>query len=257
MKKVLLSLCFCLFLVPVAFAIDREPLLPFTPVQASVISPIALPPFVDNVYGARGNLIYGYNKRVVGFDVGLIQHSERTTAIQMGLLANISGTMEGIAAPYFFSYFPCVNIARDFSGLQFSYLYNSSDNFWGFQGIPLACNIANDVSGVQIAVLWNRARDVCFWQSAALANNARNLSGYQGGIANTVEDEMIGWQHAVAINNAGKMGGLQTSYILNRATESLHGIQFGAINYAKDVDGGLQIGLININKNRILPIINF
>jgi len=254
MKKVFLSLCFCLLLVPAAYAVTGEAWLPWTPVQASVISPVAIPPLTDNVYGARGNLIYGYNKRVVGFDLGLIQHAERTTAIQMGFLANISGTMEGIAMPYFLSLFPCVNIARDFTGLQLSYLYNSSDNITGCQGVPIF-NYAKDVSGVQIALLVNNAHDVCFWQSAPLANIADNLSGYQGGFSNTVHEEMTGWQSSLAINTANKMSGLQTSWLLNR-TNFLYGIQLGAINWARDIEG-LQIGFVNINKNRILPFINF
>jgi hypothetical protein len=251
MKKLLLSLCFCLFLVP-AYAVTGEAWLPYTPVQVSLISPIALPPMTDNVYGARGNLIYGWNKRVIGLDAGVIQHSERTTGIQMGMLANISGTMEGIAMP--FSVFPCVNVSRDFAGLQLSYICNYSDNITGLQAFPVF-NVAKNVSGMQMALLVNNAQDVCFWQTAFLANISENLSGYQGGFSNTVNNEMIGWQSGLAINNAKKMSGLQNSWLLNRAKE-LHGIQFGAINYTEEING-LQIGVLNINKNRIMPFINF
>jgi hypothetical protein len=252
MKKIILSLCFCMLLIPSAFAVTGEAWLPWTPVQASIISPIALPPMTDNVYGARGNLIYGWNKRVVGFDAGMIQNSERTTGVQMGMLANISGTMEGIAMP--FSVFPCVNVSRDFAGLQLSYICNYSDDITGLQVFPIF-NVAKNVSGMQMALLVNNAHNVCFWQSAFLANISENLSGYQGGFSNTVSNEMSGWQSAIFINNAKKMSGLQTSSFMNRAKD-LNGIQFGAINYTEEING-LQIGLLNINKNRILPFINF
>ena len=75
-----------------------------TPCQISLFSPISYPSKVHNVEGFRFNLIYGKNKIVRGFDIGLIQHTtESSEGIQIGI-ANEVNNMNGIQYSLIFNH---------------------------------------------------------------------------------------------------------------------------------------------------------
>ena len=65
-------------------------------------------------------------------------------------------------------------------------------------------------------------------------------------------------QTAAIYNHAGEATGLQLAAALNR-TERMRGLQIALVNWTDDLDG-VQIGLININRNGwipFLPLFNF
>lgn len=237
MKKVAILACFFALILLAATsafaATDESSWIPFTPAEVSAIYPLAFPPFVNDVYGARVNYIYGWNRNVYGFDFGLVNQAERTAGLQYGFIANIPGKMKGIGLSLFMNY---------------------SEDMIGFQWAVLGFNRSRDLTGIQIAYAANFANDADFYQYSLLFNSARKMTGYQSAMVNNADD-MNGWQYGFVANRAGVMTGVQTALLFN-GTDNLNGFQIGLINYAWDTEG-FQLGLLNINKHRILPIINF
>ncbi len=117
------------------------------------------------------------------------------------------------------------NIADDIHGAQIGVLYNSAD----FHGFQLAgFNVSEDSSGLQLGIL---------------ANNAHVHSGVQFALFGNLAKEVHGAQIAVALNQ----------------TSSLDGFQFGLVNLTRDLDG-TQIGLVNKatgGKGLQLGLLNF
>ena len=111
-----------------------------------------------------------------------------------------------------------------------------------------------DIRGISIGGLDQQSIRAYGIFAALLANNAVDLMGIQ---------------LAVFDNNAGRVRGLQLGIVQNRSL-SLQGLQVGAYNACTRGKGGLQIGLINrrgttgcqigllnINQSRIMPLFNW
>ncbi|MFA5701873.1 MAG: hypothetical protein WC913_11415 [Desulfuromonas sp.] len=98
-------------------------------------------------------------------------------------------------------------------------------NIWGENPQrALALGLINGSSGMSSGV-----------SLGLLANYSENYSGVK-----------IAWG---ANSCSGRMSGLELA-IFNHAN-GLHGVQLGLVNFAENVEKGLQIGLINIMKNNV------
>lgn len=189
-KKILIALALLLVISAASFA-DQETLSPF---EISVINPIAFPP-VDNVYGLRTSLVYGINKEVRGFDIGLAGECQRLmSGVQINAIGSFNSTTEGIQIS------GIANIADDLRGLQLSALFNYAD-----QIIPLSVQ-------------------------AALVNMAGESNGGQFGVLNSAQK--MGGQFGI-YNIAATSGGIQIG-LINITSDDLDGYQIGLINISKD-----------------------
>ena len=79
--------------------------------------------------------------------------------------------------------------------------------------------------------------------SLGLANYAENYKGVQWSFVNCATGEFVGWQDGF-VNYANSMTGFQSGVV--NIAKNMKGLQLGAVNYAETVDGGVQIGVVNI-----------
>ena len=135
---------------------------------------------------------------------------------------------------------------RDFAGLDVGAISRTSGSFSGL-GVG-GINIANGLMrGVQVGLLnWSSCGD------------REELSlGIQYGLANYAES-FFGLQDGY-LNCAGDFSGVQCGGFLflcaNIAYGKVEGCQLGLLNYAQEMSGGVQIGLLNIiARNGMLPV---
>ena len=171
----------------------------------------------------------------------------------------------------------------DVMGFRLSLIYGECQEFTGldigiidcarkdFTGIAIGgANIAGGrLYGGQIGLVnWNsggatdwarRSTGVQF----GLLNYADTFTGLQDGIANVANGRFMGLQSGF-LNCAHDVSGLQCGYYfllgVNAASGTLRGCQLGLVNFANRVEGGLQIGIINIIEQNgwapVLPIVN-
>lgn len=169
--------------------------------ELSLFSPVSLPPFVDNVYGFRGNVIYGENKSVQGFDLGLLQScSERMTGLQIGILGNSTGVAEGLQIG------GIANISENIRAVQIASLINYSKTVTPYSCQIAICNLSEDGGGAQLGLLnaadkvhWDNSGAGCqigFWNACnencgmqiGLINITDDLNGFQMGLFNISKD---------------------------------------------------------------------
>lgn len=130
------------------------------PIQIALWSPAQIYPEETSILGARLNILYGVNRNVTGFDVGLIN---RTTGMMTGYQLGIIGVTEGgflgwqdnvlanLARGKFVGLQTGVlNQAESGRGIQWG-LVNVSDSFEGFQ-LGLV-NKTDTLNGLQVGVL--------------------------------------------------------------------------------------------------------
>jgi hypothetical protein len=128
---------------------------------------------------------------------------------------------------------------------------------------------ATSVSGVRLCVFSSRNDDVTGLDFGGLASRTSgdqlglqasvysevegDLRGLQLGVlsANT-DGQAMGVQWANLIARAGAIVGLQGSGLYSRAL-AVTGVQISLVNYADDLDG-VQIGLLNIHRNGLVPV---
>ena len=171
----------------------------------------------------------------------------------------------------------------DVTGFRLSLIYGQCQEFTGldigivdyagkdFTGIAIGgANLVEDrLYGGQIGpVNWNGngatewARRSCGAQ-VGLLNYADTFTGLQEGFVNVANGMFMGLQSGF-LNFAHDVSGLQCGYWfllgVNVASGSLRGCQIGLVNYVNNVEGGLQIGVINIIEQNgwlpVLPIVN-
>ena len=171
----------------------------------------------------------------------------------------------------------------DVTGVRLSLIYGECREFTGldigiidctrrdFTGIAIGgANIAGGrLYGGQLGLVnWNsggatdwarRSTGVQF----GLLNYADTFTGLQDGIANVANGRFMGLQSGF-LNCAHNVYGLQCGFYfllgVNVSSGSLRGCQIGLVNFANRVEGGLQIGIINIIEQNgwapVLPIVN-
>jgi hypothetical protein len=143
-------------------------------IQVSVVAPIQIFPVTDTIAGFRLNLIYGRNASVVGFDLGVVNHT--TSGAFKGLQVGILGIAES-----------------DFMGLQDNWLNVTQGKLEGMQsGI---FNIASEAGGFQ----------------AGWVNHSLSMKGFQLGFVNYAET-MGGFQLGI-VNYAQRTSGLQIGLV--------------------------------------------
>ncbi len=171
----------------------------------------------------------------------------------------------------------------DVTGFRLSLIYGDCQEFTGldigivdhthqdFTGIVIGgVNIADGrLYGGQLGLVnWN-GHDDSKWNRRSIGaqlgifNYANTFCGLQDGFVNVASGSFTGLQ-AGFFNSTRDLGGLQCGYYLllgvNVASGIMHGCQIGLVNYAERVDGGLQIGFVNIIPENgwlpVLPIVN-
>ena len=171
----------------------------------------------------------------------------------------------------------------DVTGFRLSLIYGGCQEFAGldigvvdytardFTGVAIGgANIAGDrLRGGQVgAINWN-SNGAMDWElrsagaQVGLVNYADTFTGLQDGVANIANGTFTGLQ-AGLLNFTHDVYGLQCGFYfllgVNVASGSLYGCQIGLVNYANRVEGGLQIGVINIIEQNgwlpVLPIVN-
>lgn len=127
------------------------------------------------------------------------------------------------------------------NGYRLSILVGVNRNIRGLDVAGVATEANGWVRGIQIAP-GNQVQGDC--------------TGVQlGAFANYVGGSLSGLQFAGGTTYASEGKGVQIAGILSRARK-LKGFQFALINMADEMEG-LQIGLINFNKNGFLPFFPF
>ena len=172
----------------------------------------------------------------------------------------------------------------DVTGFRLSLIYGECQEFTGldigivdhtrkdFTGIAIGgANIAGDrLYGGQIGIFnWSRNGATDWGRRSAgaqlgLLNHAETFIGLQEGFVNIANGTFTGLQEGF-LNRAYDVYGLQWGFYIpllgvNLASGSLRGCQIGLVNYANRVEGGLQIGFVNVIRQNgwapFLPIVN-
>ena len=157
---------------------------------------------------------------------------------------------------------------REFTGLDIGIVDHTDLDFTGL--VIGGVNIADGrVYGGQLGLInWN-GHDNRKWDRRSIGaqlgifNYAATFCGQQGGFANVAGRSFTGLQSGF-LNSTRDLDGLQCGFYLlswlNMASGTMRGCQIGLVNYAEWVDGGLQIGLVNIISENgwlpVLPIVN-
>ena len=127
------------------------------------------------------------------------------------------------------------NNIKDVRGLSLG-IGSNVNSLYGYQW-DLIYNNAKEVRGIKSAWFYETADVVWGEEGAAVSINNRELKGVQGGLVTIAKGTVTGAQFG----------------IYNQAAH-LTGLQFGIVNYARYINKGLQIGLVNIAKNGWLPV---
>ena len=171
----------------------------------------------------------------------------------------------------------------DVTGFRLSLIYGDCQNFVGLD-IGIVGNARKDFTGLAIGGV-NIVGDRFYGGQLGLINwNSnddlpweRRSIGAQLGLLNYA-DTFCGLQESLVNISGGKFTGLQTGFIscandlyglqcgfyfllgVNVVSGAMRGCQIGLVNYAQRIDGGLQIGLVNVAPQNgwlpVLPIVN-
>ena len=142
---------------------------------------------------------------------------------------------------------------RDFTGLAIGGVNIADERFYGGQFGLINWNGNDDLQ-------WKRRS---IGAQLGIFNYASAFCGLQDGFVNVTSGSFMGVQ-ASFLNSTCDLNGLQCGYYLlfgvNIASGVMRGCQIGLVNYAERVDGGLQIGFVNIISENgwlpVLPIVN-
>lgn len=129
------------------------------------------------------------------------------------------------------------------TAFQFSLIYGVNS---GMSGVDLSLVSLNKGEGLGIQ-----------WAGVGIVEGG--FTGWQGGgLASITRGEFTGLQTGV-YTNVGGGSGVQLGWI--NTAEEFSGLQFGFVNITNTMTSGLQIGLINIIKNKeklkLFPIVNW
>ena len=141
------------------------------------------------------------------------------------------------------------NTTADFTGLAIGGGNISRDRFYGAALGFVNCNGSSSSK-------WDEVSKGC---QVGFVNYAESFCGLQKGLLNIAGGTFTGLQNSF-LNFADDMNGLQCSpfwiiFGVNVASGTVRGCQIGLVNYAGEIDKGLQIGLVNIlDKGGIAPV---
>ncbi|MBP5285368.1 MAG: hypothetical protein ILO34_04590 [Kiritimatiellae bacterium] len=188
------------------------------------------------------------------------------------------------SAPFMLSLLQPVQLpdgGRDVGGVRISLVYGGCRNMKGLD-LGIAGHCDGDFSGLAVGgvnivdgrlfgvqaglVNWNGNGETgshSIGVQAGLLNNAGDLGGVQYGWINRSSVRMSGLQSGL-LNWADDLHGAQLgSYFVlgvNICSGTMQGCQIGLVNWAERIDGGIQIGLLNIVRRNgwlpVLPVIN-
>ena len=156
---------------------------------------------------------------------------------------------------------------QDFSGLDLGIINNTRGEF---KGLAIGGLNMSDkrLCGGQLGLVNFNNSPVIDWGERSVGaqiglwNYADSFCGFQYGAVNISDGSFTGLQQSF-INVANEMTGAQIGYDIIfgvNIAEEVRGCQIGLVNYAESVEGGLQIGLVNIIRKNgwapALPIVN-
>ena len=171
----------------------------------------------------------------------------------------------------------------DVAGIRLSLVFGQSRGFKGLD-LGIANRATGDFTGIGIGganiadgyfcgghiglVNWNgnKSRD---WDAVSkgaqigLVNYADSFCGLQNGVINYTEGRFTGLQGAL-LNITDDLYGCQSGFYVflaaNIAKGTVRGCQLGLLNYAEEMEKGIQIGIVNIISRGgwapVLPFVN-
>ena len=167
-------------------------------------------------------------KKIVLFACLLVMAFPAVARMQNGYLKLSLWDQIALATP---------NNKEDITGLDFG-IGSKTAAVTGLQWDLVWAETTYDLKGVSTAWLVSMANQVKGVQTAAFVKG------------NDVTGAQIG-----AVNLASSINGAQIAFF--NQTDYLHGLQLGFVNYARDIDRGLQLGLLNIAENGFVPVMVF
>ena len=219
-------------------------------------------------------------KNVGGFQFATITtDAEDVTGIQLTGLLGKAGGVNGFQIGGLSALSQSVENNAKMNGLQAGLYEARAENMNGIQLAGVFGEAEFDANGLQLAILFSRARDLRGIQLGGLTARSKRTKGVQlgglmakselegnsllqaslilseagdmkgglqlAGIAANVIGESDGVQLGIVSTMAGSLNGLQGSLLWNYVFEHINGVQASILyNHAQTVNG-LQIGLIN------------
>ncbi|HNY66558.1 MAG TPA: hypothetical protein PKM41_14070 [Deltaproteobacteria bacterium] len=187
----------CSLIVTVMLACSPAQCGETVPFQVTVIHPWQLFPEDASVQGLRINVLYGINESVEGIDYGLVNKVTRhARGVQLGAFllcgVNMTGDVEGLQVGGLLG---GANIAGgDVTGVQLSgeiVGFNKAEGMDGLQASGFfGMNMAEDLRGVQIALIYNQAFTAQGLQVGAV-NVCDQMTGVQIGLINIIKDSSV------------------------------------------------------------------
>jgi hypothetical protein len=202
----------------------------FSSISLSLIPPISTNKLLsfNTINTLSINIIGGHSKGLNGVEVGGVYNFDagQVYGVQVAGVSNIvkedvigvqvGGVMNGVGGKV--------------SGLQVAGVVNYTDE---------------DIEGLQIAGVIQRVRHIDGLQISGVINQAKSVNGLQiGGVLNNVDSSSTNVQIAGVVNKEKNIIGAQISGVVN-ICDTLKGVQIGLFNFAKNIDKGFAIGLVN------------
>ena len=168
-----------------AAAQDLPPSEGIAPIAISIFPPVQFPPASWDVYGFRLNVFVGHHRDVGFIDVGVLGNvaDGNLIGVELAGLYNRVGSSDGAIQA------ACImnQVEHDFCGVQLGLVNNVRGDMEGLQAG--AINLTQDGTGIQMGV-FNRAERFSGLQ-IGVANYAYQLQGVQIGVFNVIEDSNI------------------------------------------------------------------
>ncbi|KPJ86389.1 MAG: hypothetical protein AMS18_15670 [Gemmatimonas sp. SG8_17] len=148
-------------------------------IQLSLVTPIQIFPEADSIAGVRINLIYGRNVSMVGFDLGVVNHT--TTGTFKGFQVGIAGISDSAFMGLQHNWFNVTG--GKLEGAQSGFV-NLAGSAGGFQGGWL--NHVGAIKGFQLGMV-NYAENMGGFQ-LGIVNYAKRTNGLQIGLVNIIKE---------------------------------------------------------------------
>jgi len=148
-------------------------------IQLSLVTPVQIFPETDSIAGVRINLIYGRNVSMVGFDLGVVNHT--TSGTFKGLQVGVAGISDGAFMGLQHNYFNVVG--GKLEGMQSGFV-NLAGSAGGFQGGSL--NHVGTMKGFQLGLV-NYAETMGGFQ-LGIVNYAKHTNGLQIGLVDIIRE---------------------------------------------------------------------
>lgn len=152
----------------------------WTPLQIAFVSPAQVAPPDWDVYGLRLSLLYGENRSVAGFDVGLFSRTTKDLGgIEASVIWNdVNGGFKGIQVGGLGN-----SVYGDSTGIQVAGAFNRLEEGSQFLGAQIgAVNLTDECRGVQVGVVNHSVK--MQGVQVGLINSCETLAGLQLGLVN-------------------------------------------------------------------------